>query len=135
MQLKGSCLCGEVHYEVEGTPIIFEYDHCKKCQKSTGAAFSAELVMTGKIKWVKGMELVRKWEAKLKSEPPPFIRVFCKKCGGPLPKPMNHTLIIPAGSLDEDPGQHVERHTSSHMKASWYEITDTIPQHTVRGRE
>ena len=135
MELSGSCLCGEVQYLVNGDVVGMEYDHCAKCQKATGSAFAAEMIMTGTIKWLRGRGLVRQYQAPVKVSEPAYIRVFCKGCGGPLPKPVNHTLVIPLGTLDEDPRRKVERHTSSHFKAPWYEICDDLPQHSFRTKE
>jgi hypothetical protein len=37
-------------------------------------------------------------------------------------------VIIPAGALDGDPGVRPVVHIHTASKASWYEITDELPQ-------
>lgn len=39
----GSCLCGEVHYEIEGAFERFYLCHCTHCRKDTGSAHAANL--------------------------------------------------------------------------------------------
>ena len=41
--VTGSCLCGEVQYQVVGNLGIFQYCHCSRCQKFTGSAHAANL--------------------------------------------------------------------------------------------
>jgi hypothetical protein len=36
---------------------------------------------------------------------------------------------VPAGSLDDDPGTRASEHIHVGSKASWYEITDSLPQY------
>jgi hypothetical protein len=36
--------------------------------------------------------------------------------------------IIPAGVLDTPPSLQPQRHIFTHYKASWFDITDSIPQ-------
>jgi hypothetical protein len=38
-------------------------------------------------------------------------------------------VVIPAGSLDDDPGMRPEMHIFVGSKADWHEITDDLPQH------
>lgn len=37
-------------------------------------------------------------------------------------------VIIPAGTLDDDPGLKPAMHIFTASKAPWYDITDTLPQ-------
>ncbi len=38
-------------------------------------------------------------------------------------------VVVPAGSLDDDPGAREELHIFVSSKAPWYEIADDLPQH------
>ena len=43
-QIKGSCFCGAVEFEVNGEPTVMVYCHCKDCQAwSAGPINSASL--------------------------------------------------------------------------------------------
>ena len=37
--LKGSCGCKKVNYEIKDKPLITQACHCKDCKKSTGSSF------------------------------------------------------------------------------------------------
>ena len=37
--LKGSCVCRKVSYEIKDKPLITQACHCKDCKKSTGSSF------------------------------------------------------------------------------------------------
>ena len=38
VDLRGGCLCGEVHYQIDGDSFGIIYCHCQRCRKHTGAA-------------------------------------------------------------------------------------------------
>jgi hypothetical protein len=38
-------------------------------------------------------------------------------------------VIVPAGTLDGDPGVRPEAHICVAEKATWFEITDTLPRY------
>ncbi len=57
MKYLGSCLCGEVTYQVEGDFEKFYLCHCERCRKDTGSAHAANLFSsTAKLKWLSGQE-------------------------------------------------------------------------------
>ena len=37
--LRGSCLCGEVRFEIDGPLMRSSHCHCRQCQKAHGAPF------------------------------------------------------------------------------------------------
>jgi hypothetical protein len=55
--LRGSCLCGNVRYEVTGAVHDVHHCHCSMCRKSHGAAFSTfARLTTGDFHLVAGRE-------------------------------------------------------------------------------
>ena len=49
---RGSCLCGEVRFEIDGFTDYVSYCHCKLCRKFHGAAFSTmAAVPATKFRW------------------------------------------------------------------------------------
>lgn len=42
---RGSCLCGEVAFEVEGPFDRFLNCHCSRCRKATGTAHACEAII------------------------------------------------------------------------------------------
>jgi hypothetical protein len=43
MKYKGSCLCGEIIFEIIGEFESFFLCHCERCRKDTGSAHAANL--------------------------------------------------------------------------------------------
>lgn len=72
---KGGCYCGSVRYEISGDPINHAICHCRDCQKSSGAASVAWLMLAqdgfsltkGDLKSVNGQAGAQ--------------RLFCADCG------------------------------------------------------
>ena len=124
--IKGSCLCGEVAYEVDGKISEIGQCHCSKCRKFTGSSNSAVFVTAiANLKWLRGEELLSSYKA-----PSGYFAVFCSKCGSPLPKTRaNKVYLVPAGTLDNDPGVKAAYHVHVASKAPWDEIFDDLPQH------
>jgi hypothetical protein len=126
MTIKGSCLCGEVKYEIEGSLHNVSHCYCSMCCKSHGAAFATYAAMEpDKFKWVSGEELVTVYISS-----PEMGRCFCSKCGATLGAVEdNKVTYITLGTVDGDPGVRSEANIFVASKASWYEITDSLPQH------
>lgn len=128
--VRGSCLCGDVVFEIEGELTPIQFCHAERCRKATGSAAAPELLAPASgLTWVRGRERVRVYEAPLLAEPPNYRRAFCKRCGSPLPVEIEASdfAILNAGVLDDDPGTRVFRHAFTAQKASWHEITDGLP--------
>jgi hypothetical protein len=101
--------------------------HCTQCQKFSGSAYLtfARTEARG-FRWVQGREHIRSFES---SEG--CIRSFCGHCGSPLPvvRPGLENALIPAGTLDDDPGVRPSFHIFSSSRAPWEQITDGLLQH------
>ncbi len=127
--MKGSCLCGAVQYEAGGRVINFGYDHCSLCRKSSGSAFATILsTERADFRWLVGELLVKTYEAPIRKTAPGYRRVFCTMCGGPLPLVEDDRVLVPAGTLDDDPGVRPQGHVFVDYKAPWYEIVDSLPR-------
>lgn len=124
--LKGSCLCGRVTYEVADA---FEYAmncHCSQCRRSTGAAFkplagieTARLAIT-----VGDGELLRYGDDEQSYD------ARCRSCCSLL-----YSLVrdgeyvhVAMGTLVDQPSIKPSMHIFVGSKASWFEITDALPQ-------
>ncbi|MER2494190.1 GFA family protein [Catenovulum sediminis] len=125
--MKGSCLCNQVQFEVQPPVQLFQYCHCSRCRKVTGSAHASNLyAKNSQLIWLKGEDLVQRYEV---PDAKYFATCFCKHCGSALPWTVKgrDTLVIPAGSLDEDldttPLQSI--HWAS--KANWYTSPNSIP--------
>ena len=125
-QLRGSCLCGQVHIEV---PDQFDYIgscHCSECRKFSGAANATAGGMDGTLlKIVTGEEQVSIYD---KSENTALA--FCRHCGSSLfsRKLKTGKCNIRLGILDDTPSQKPGFHIFVSSKAEWEEICDGLPQ-------
>jgi hypothetical protein len=125
---QGSCLCGEVAYEISTKPLRLYLCHCSRCRQGRSAAHCANVFYdaTGFL-WTRGAELVKEF-------PLPgaqyFTTAFCTNCGSELPRVSveRNIAVVPAGSLDSDPGIAPAAHIFVGSKAPWFEITDDLPQ-------
>lgn len=126
--VSGSCLCGDVAYTVNSKPTHMFYCHCSRCRRSRGAAHAANVFYgIDGFEWTAGSERVREFK------PPDALRftsAFCDRCGGIVPRVSRERgmVIVPAGSLDTDPGMRVMARIYVADKAPWVSITDTLPQ-------
>jgi hypothetical protein len=127
--MKGSCLCGDVQFEVNGRPVRFGFDHCSRCRKSSGSAFATWMICRATdFRFARGEELVKVFEMPVREAPPGYRRAFCGRCGAPAPVNFGEWVGIPAGTLDDDPGIRPQGHIFVGVKAPWFEITDSLPQ-------
>ncbi len=119
-KIGGSCLCGSVHYEILGPILAFRYCHCSRCRKATGSAHASNiLVEPAQFRWISGEEMVERYDL---PEAQSFATCFCRTCGSPLPHGTRSgkAVIIPAGSLDEDPKHRPEQNIFWDHRAPWY---------------
>lgn len=114
----GSCLCGNVKFEIEGNFEHFYLCHCKKCRKDTGSAHAANLFSTkATLKWLSGEDQVKTYNHMGEGH----IKSFCKICGSALPNIQmdGKLLLVPAGSLDSNVDIKPEGHIFYQDKANW----------------
>lgn len=124
--IRGSCLCGKVGYELENAPQFINHCHCSMCRKVHGAAFGSFLHADGQgFRWICGESNVERYDSS-----PGNGRAFCKACGSNMPvlEGDGAHVIIPVGTLDDDPVVRPIVHIHTASKAPWFEITDTLPQ-------
>jgi len=129
--VEGSCLCAGVRFRVRGRLTPIQYCHCTRCRKVTGGAFMAALATrSSNFAWTCGEDLVRTYTAPVRESPPAYRTMFCGRCGSTLPlfDPERPFVVIPAGTLDGDPGVRPFRHIFVAIKAPWHEITDALPR-------
>jgi hypothetical protein len=122
--LRGSCLCGEVAYEVDGPLEHAHHCHCSYCRKTHGTpcATGAMAPSAGR-RWLRGERSIARYESS-----PGFHRWFCARCGSVLPgDPFEGLLFVPLGGLDGDPGVRPAFHIFAAAKAPWWEIRDGLP--------
>jgi hypothetical protein len=125
---QGSCLCGEVAYEIATPPMFMYQCHCSRCRRGRSAAHGANVFYKAEgFSWTRGAELVQDYavpDAKF------FAVAFCRRCGSAVPRvsAARNIVSVPAGSLDSEPGIRPAGHIYVGSKAPWFEITGDLPQ-------
>ncbi len=125
----GSCLCGEVSYEITGNLGVFQYCHCSRCRKFTGSVHGANLIVApDQFKWLAGEEYVGRYEVE---EAKHFATCFCKQCGSSLPwmTQSKKAVVVPAGTLDTDPEIRPLQNIFWGSRACWYEEVGGLPKY------
>lgn len=115
--MRGSCLCGEVAFELDARRLKLYRCHCSLCRRQSGAASNyATIIETARFRWLKGERAISTW-----TKQTGFRSDFCSVCGSPVPNPLRGPMYfwVPAGLL-EDVGRF-EVVADLHMgsKASW----------------
>ena len=127
MKYLGSCLCGEVTFEIEGDFEKFYLCHCERCRKDTGSAHAANLFSsTAKLRWLSGQEKAKTFNFRSEGH----IKCFCANCGSALPNIQmdGKLLVVPAGSIDSDIDIKPQGHIYYANKANWDNELEKVPK-------
>ncbi len=125
----GSCLCGKVRYQFEGPIHVFQYCHCSRCRKFTGSAHAASIIIDpSNFSWLGGEEHLGRFEL---PEAKHYATTFCKHCGSSLPwlSQSGKAVVIPAGTLDEDPQVRPAHNIYYASRAPWYEDAGSLKKY------
>jgi hypothetical protein len=99
---SGGCACGAVRYRCSAPPIVMLNCHCRDCQRSSGGASSAVVVVpAGAFALTKGEP---RFHAVRGEGGHTAHRGFCPVCGSPLlgrTSRSNEFVALKAGSLDD----------------------------------
>ena len=103
MTRTGSCLCGNITYELEGDLLATAVCHCEHCQRQSGGAFSTNLVATvGQLK-VSGE--LKTYEDRGRTGDAVYVkRRFCGDCGSPIVSELMEpegVIAVKAGTLND----------------------------------
>ena len=126
-EITGSCLCGAASYRITRPYVWFHYCHCSRCRKVTGSAHSANLlVKADQIQWLAGDAGLGRYQLPGAKS---FSTCFCTICGSALPWTTKNGrwVVVPAGSLDVDPGARPERNIFWDSRSSWYVPAGDLP--------
>jgi hypothetical protein len=124
----GSCLCGEVAYELRA-PNRMYHCHCSRCRRARSAAHTTNLfAKLEDFAFTRGEELVAQYKV---PEAARFGVAFCTRCGGKVARASRErgVVVVPAGALDTDPLMRPQANIYVASKAPWYDITDGLPQY------
>jgi hypothetical protein len=129
LPLTGGCNCGAVRFEVTAPLAVASYCHCKRCQRRSGAAASANAhPAPGTFRIVAGEDRLRVWKPDGGGE-----KWFCGDCGSSLfGRNPSHAdpISIRMGAFDDDPGIRPSVRQFVAYAAPWEPIPDDrMPRH------
>lgn len=122
--IEGGCLCGACRYNTQAEPLNVRVCHCHRCQKATGAAFYARvmvpligLTIEGPVGWLSAESGIR--------------RGFCTACGTTLFSERRSAGMIglSMGSLDCPERFEPTEHIWTSSKQPWLILNDGRPQY------
>jgi hypothetical protein len=125
--IPGSCLCGEVSFEV--TPPLGEVRlcHCDLCRRANGSAFSANTrIQTTQYRLLCDGTTIKEYQSS-----PGAWRAFCNACGSPVYARVASDpgyIRIRLGTLPRNTSVTIAGHVWIDSKASWEEINSDLPQ-------
>ena len=123
--LTGRCECGAVSYRVADDFSYALNCHCSRCRAATGSAFKAFAgIEREKLAVTEGQESL------LIYGEPNLHTTRCGVCGSLLYSVVRDGAYVHValGSLVDSPGIRPTEHIFVGSKASWFEITDDLPQ-------
>ena len=128
--VTGSCLCGEIEFQITGKINPIQICHCQQCRKAQGGPLATNIpVNISNLNFVKGGEYLQEFESLTRKGK---HRVFCRRCGSPILSKLDTApaiVRVRAGTLDEPFSSRLALHQFVARKASWWTIDDELPQH------
>lgn len=126
---SGSCLCNTVTYQFSGPVKTFQYCHCSRCRKFTGSAHACNIIVAPEdFEWLSGEDSLGRFEL---PDAKHFATCFCKNCGSSLPwhTQSGKAVVIPAGTLDADPGIRPKQNIFWQDRVAWREAVEDLPKY------
>ena len=125
--LTGTCLCGEVRFEVEPPVKFCAHCHCSMCRRAHGAAFVTWTgVVAERFRVTQGDTRLQRYESS-----PEATRSFCSQCGTTLffeSQRWAGEIHIVVSNLQPDHGLIPQAHVFFDDRADWVEIADALPR-------
>ena len=129
-KLSGGCACGAIRYDCNADPVIMFNCHCRDCQRASGSAYAAMVVVPKAAVQMSGEPRYHKIVAGAGKA---IERGFCPTCGSHVTDKLErlpNILVLQAGSLD-DPSIYrpmMDAFTSSAQP--WDHMDPKVQKHT-----
>lgn len=127
-ETQGTCLCKGVRFTIRGALAPVQVCHCSQCRQAHGGPFAAVIpVDRSALRFLAGEDLLQHYESS-----PGKYRAFCRVCGSPVfsrRDALPGVLRVRAGLLLEPVATQLAFHAFTASRASWWPITDTLPQY------
>jgi hypothetical protein len=124
--LGGRCQCGAVCYTVADEFVYAANCHCSNCRRATGSAFKPFAgIQRGKLRVTHGDDTLMTVGDENGND------TRCKVCGSLLYSVVRDGTFVHVamGTLVDEPTVCPTKHIFVGSKASWFTITDDLPQY------
>jgi hypothetical protein len=124
--LHGKCFCGAVQYAVSNEFLYAANCHCSNCRRTTGSAFKPFAgIEREKLVLTQGQAELLIFGDEQGND------THCRVCGSLLYSVVRAGAYVHVamGTLVDAPTIRPTRHIFVGSKASWFTITDDLPQH------
>lgn len=129
--IKGSCLCGEIEFEVTQIEARIGHCHCSMCRKFHGAAFSTFAEAKPQFfQWLRGEAALKTYAAENGTK-----RKFCGQCGSSIifESAKSSHIEFALALLDSDINCNPDAHIYTQTAVSWFQLNDDLPKY-IKGR-
>lgn len=129
MAITGSCLCGDIRYELANPPAVAGVCHCKNCQRQAGSAFST-LAGVPREEFTLLAGTPKLYADSDTTSGNTVERYFCGRCGSPIYSAVPgspDTLYLKTGTLDDTADFQPQFHVWCDSKQNWVTIPDGVP--------
>ena len=129
-KLTGGCQCGDIRYEVIGTPQQLVVCHCADCQRQSGSAFGMTLVVNEADFRLTQGEL--NTFASKSDAGRAKLGAFCPACGTRIyhkPEWRKGTVSVKPGTLDDTSILKPDIHIWTDSKQPWITIPEDVEAH------
>ena len=129
-KLSGGCACGAIRYDCDADPVTMFNCHCRDCQRASGSAYAAVIV-------------VRKAAVQMRGEPrfhkiiggagKAIERGFRPTCGSHVTDRLERVpdiLALQAGSLDDPSSYRPTMDVFTSSAQPWDHMNPELKKHT-----
>lgn len=123
---RGGCLCGAVHYEIKGPPVVVAHCHCEDCQRTSGAGHSTAAMFAADGFQLTGTVSEYELQSDNGNE---VTKTFCPVCGSSLlgrNTAMEGFVTIALGSFDDGSEFKPEVTIFTRNRKPWDTMDETV---------
>jgi hypothetical protein len=123
----GGCQCGNIRYEVAGTPKQLVVCHCSDCQRQSGSAFGMTLAVDeADFRLVRGELRTFTTKSDMGRKK---LGAFCPDCGTRIyhkPEWRKGSVSVKPGTLDDTRGLTPDVHLWTRSKQAWVTVPEGV---------
>ena len=123
---NGRCLCGNLRFELRGTPLWVAHCHCESCRRSTGSAVATF------VGYKKKQLTYTRGERKFYESSPGIQRGFCADCGTPMTYEADRypdEVHLYVSTLDNPGAYRPQVHVFFAERIPWMKLEDDLPRY------